>query len=123
MLDVLHAARRPAADWDVRFKTQYSVAGFWAGTDVRGDPEAIESLQRTSGHYYQRPDAASFHLDPARDALTGSSGRIGFAKIAGEHLRFNFHTGYKSPGFEVNDIGFLRRADERWTSNWVQVPG
>jgi len=42
-------------------------------------------------------------------------------KIGGQYLRLNSNIGYTSPGFEINDIGFLRRADQRWTSNWVQV--
>ncbi len=27
----------------------------------------------------------------------------------------------KSPGFDINDVGFMRRADQRNMSNWLQV--
>jgi hypothetical protein len=108
-------------DWDLRFKRWYGLTGYWAASSVRGDPEAIAEVQRTSRHYFQRPDAASFALSPSRTSLSGSSGRVGVTKIGGERLRLNANVGYTSPGFDVNDLGFLRRADLRWTSNWVQV--
>ena len=50
-----------------------------------------------------------------------------FGKIAGEKTRFSANYGYKSPGFDINDLGFQRRADERYVSHWFQmrdkVPG
>jgi hypothetical protein len=108
-------------DVDARFKSRYSLTGYWALSSVHGDPEAIADLQEDSRHYYQRPDATSFSLDPARTSLNGSSGRIGIQKIGGQHTRFNFNAGYKSPGFDLNDAGFLRRADERWAAGWFQI--
>jgi hypothetical protein len=33
-------------------------------------------------------------------------------KFGGQRTRFNFNVGYKSPGFDMNEIGFLRRADD-----------
>jgi hypothetical protein len=108
-------------DFDARFKSLYSFTGYWAASSVHGDPEAITDLQEDARHYYQRPDATSFELDPTRTSLTGTSGRAGISKIGGQHTRFNFNVGYKSPGFDLNDAGFLRRADERWTSNWFQI--
>jgi len=108
-------------DFDARFKSMYSVTGYWAASSVHGDPEAITDLQEDARHYYQRPDATSFELDPTRTSLSGTSGRVGINKIGGQHTRFNFNAGYKSPGFDLNDAGFLRRADERWTVNWFQI--
>jgi hypothetical protein len=108
-------------DVDARFKKYYSLTGFVASSRVNGDPSAIESLQEDSRHYYQRPDAVSFSVDPSRTSLSGASGRIGINKIGGQRLRFMSQVGFKSPGFDLNDAGFLRRADERWVLNWVQV--
>jgi hypothetical protein len=45
---------------------------------------------------------------------------IGISKIAGEHVRFNSNVSMKSPGFDINDVGFLRRADTRNEGNWIQ---
>ena len=108
-------------DWDLRFRQSYGLTGYWAGTSVRGTTDAISALQQTSRHYFQRPDAASFSLDPSLTSLNGSSGRIGVVKTGGSRLRFNTNVGYMSPGFEVNDVGYLQRADQRWTSNWLQL--
>jgi len=108
-------------DFDARFKSRYSLTGYAAASRVRGDPQAISDLQQNSRHYYQRPDAASFSFDPARTSLNGSSGRIGVSKIGGQRTRFNVNVGFKSPGFDLNDAGFLRRADERWLGSWFQV--
>jgi hypothetical protein len=108
-------------DFDARFRKLYSVSGFFAASRVNGAATAIESLQEDSRHYYQRPDAVSFALDPTRTSLSGSSARIGINKIGGQRLRFMSQIGFKSPGFDLNDAGFLRRADERWLLNWMQL--
>jgi len=108
-------------DWDLRIKKNYSVTGYLAASSVRGDAAAITTIEQNSRHYFQRPDAQSFDLDQTATSLNGSSGRIGLGKIAGQHVRFNAQVGFKSPGFDLNDIGFLRRADERWMSNWFQI--
>ena len=42
------------------------------------------------------------------------------SKIAGERIRFSGIYGFKSPGFETNDLGFQRRADERTMNHWLQ---
>jgi hypothetical protein len=109
------------ADWDLRFRRWYSMTGYWTASSVRGEPEAISAIERTSRHYYQRPGATAFAVNESGSALNGSSGRIGLMKIGGQRVRFNANVGYASPGFEMNDLGFLRRADQRWTSNWIQI--
>jgi hypothetical protein len=35
-------------------------------------------------------------------------------------VRFNSNVGFKSAGFDINDVGFLRRADTRNMGNWIQ---
>ena len=108
-------------DWDLRFRRMYGVTGYWAASTVQGTTDAITALQQTSRHYYQRPDAKSFALDESLTALNGSSGRIGLVKTGGSRVRFNANVGYMSPGFELNDVGYLQRADQRWTSNWLHL--
>ena len=46
---------------------------------------------------------------------------MALSKIGGERVRFNSNVSMKSPGFDINDVGFMRRADQRNMSNWVQV--
>jgi hypothetical protein len=115
------SASSGGVDWDLRFKSRYSLTGFLAGSTVRGAAEAIDDIQQNSRHYFQRPGAGTTRLDEDATSLGGAGGRIGIGKIGGQRVRFNSQVGFKSPGFDLNDIGFLRRADERWTSNWLQV--
>ena len=109
------------ADFDWRFKSRYALAGYWVGSSVRGDATAIDRIQQNSRHYFQRPGATSFQLDPAATSLAGSSARISLSKIGGERTRFASNLGFKSPGFDISDLGFFRRADEKNMNNWLQI--
>jgi len=115
------SATTGGVDWDLRFKSKYALRGYWAGSLVSGDAAAIAALQQDSRHYYQRPDLQSAVFDPTRTSLSGDSATIAINKIGGEFVHFNFNYGYKSPGFDVNDVGFLRRADTRSNGSWVQL--
>ena len=114
-------AHTGGVDWDWRFRRNYSIRGFLAGSTIRGGAEAIDSLQRSNVHSFQRPDASSLTYDPARTSMDGYAGNVAVNKIGGQRVRFTSVFGVKSPGFEINDVGFLRRADERTVSNWMQV--
>jgi len=107
-------------DGNWRLGDRFEVRGYWAGSAISGDAEAIERLQTDNRHSFQRPDADHLSLDPTATSLRGHSGLFAFSKIAGETLRFDVNVGYKSPGFEINDVGFLRRADQKNTSAWIQ---
>ncbi len=107
-------------DFDARFAKRYSLSGYWAASRLHGDPVAVGRIQENSRHYFQRPDATAVSLDPTRTSLSGTAGRIGISKIGGKYVIFNSTLAFKSPGFDVNDLGFFRRADERSVSNWIQ---
>jgi hypothetical protein len=107
-------------DYDWRIGNLYSVSGFWAGSRIAGDAEAMTRVQENQVHYYQRPDADYVEVDPNATSLTGHAGQASFGKIAGEKVRFNANYAYKNPGFEINDLGFQRRADERTMNHWLQ---
>jgi hypothetical protein len=108
-------------DWDLRFLKRYSLNGYWVGSDVHGSPEAIDRLQENSRHYFQRPDLTAATLDVTRTSLAGQGGQIAISKIGGERVHFNSTVSFKSPGLDINDVGFMRRADQRSMSNWFQV--
>jgi hypothetical protein len=114
-------------DYDIRLSRRFNISGFWAGSRVQGSTEAITRLQQNNVHAFQRPDADHVELDVTDTALSGHSGAINFGKIGGEKTRFNAGYGFKSPGFDMNDLGFQRRADERYIGHWFQmrdnVPG
>jgi hypothetical protein len=114
-------------DYDWRTSQKYSLNGYWAGSYLQGTPESITRLQKNTVHSYQRPDSDYTELDETANTLGGHGGSVAFSKIGGERTRFSSFAGYKTPGFDVNDLGFQRRADERTVSNWFQyrdfVPG
>ena len=107
-------------DWRLR-SDRYSLSGYWAGSSVHGDSEAIDRLQRNNVHSFQRPDADHLDYDPTRTSLGGHSGGASFGKISGQTTRGNVNVGYRSPGFEINDLGFQSRADEIWQNAWFQI--
>jgi len=108
-------------DYNWRIGRRWGLSGYWAGSQVSGSIEAIDALQRNNVHSFQRPDADHVELDPFATTMRGHSGNINFNKLAGERTRLNVNLGYRSPGFEVNDLGFERRADEIPQNSWLQI--
>lgn len=106
------------ADW--RLSRRFRLDGYLAISRVQGSRAAIDALQTNTRHLFQRPDADHVALDPDATSMDGHAGRVAFSKIGGERLRFSSNLRWKSPGFEVNELGFLRRADERTITNWLQ---
>jgi hypothetical protein len=108
------------ADWRLR-DNRYSLTGLWAGSSIRGSANAIDRLQRSNVHSFQRPDAEHLTYDPTRTTLGGHAGSFNVNKISGQRTRFSFGTSYKTPGFEINDLGFQQRADEVSEFGWFQI--
>ena len=107
-------------DWRLG-KGDYSLSGRWFGSTVRGSSDAIARVQRSNVHSFQRPDATHLEFDDTRTSLGGHAGGVGFSKIGGTRTRGNVNAGFRSPGFEVNDLGFQSRADQGWLDSWFQV--
>ena len=104
----------------------YQVSGSFDLSRVAGSDSAILGLETDPVHYYQRPgsglalDTTGGRPAPApATALSGDAEELKFAKVAGR--RVNFETSYqrRSPGFEINDLGYLQRADQQSWSTWV----
>ena len=118
------ALRRNAyvAAMDFRHKflnNRFEVRGSLDLSRVAGSASALDATQRGSVHNYQRPDA-QLGYDPTRTSLWGDAEEIQAGKVSG---MWRFETSYqrRSPGFEVNDLGFLRRADQQSWSTWTQL--
>ncbi|MCG6187615.1 DUF5916 domain-containing protein [Maribellus maritimus] len=86
----------------VNFKSFYS--------QVNGSTTAISSLQNNSRHYFQRPDAGHLKYDPELTTLEGWGGEISGGKRSGK-VRLTGGFDWRSPGVELNDLGYLRQAD------------
>ena len=78
---------------------------------VQGSEDAIRKVQESSVHYFQRPDIAHVKLDTQRTSLAGHGGTVSFAKAGQGHWRYLTWITWRSPGLELNDMGYLRQAD------------
>ncbi|HUX95923.1 MAG TPA: DUF5916 domain-containing protein [Bacteroidales bacterium] len=85
---------------------------------VQGSEEALLRTQTSSARYYQRPDNTHTVLDSSRTALGGSGGRMQVMKLNG-HWNFLLASIWKSPGFETNDLGYIREADQILNLFWA----
>jgi len=82
--------------------------GFFS--QVNGSKAAITQLQESTAHYFQREDASHLNLDPDRTNLSGFGGKIDGGKRSGK-LRISGGLDWRSPGVDLNDIGYLKQAD------------
>lgn len=80
------------------------------GSRVDGSAEAIGNTQTSPARYYDRPDADHLRYDPTRTSLTGFGVRTMVARQTGR-WRPNIQLQTYSPGFEINDVGFMTRGD------------
>jgi Domain of unknown function (DUF5916)/Carbohydrate family 9 binding domain-like len=108
-----------AVDFRHRFlSNMYEVSGSFDKSRVSGSKGAILGLETNAVHYFQRPDAG-LPLDSNRTVLGGDAEEFKFDKVGGQHLMFETAYQRRSAGFEVNDLGFLRRADQQSWSTWA----
>lgn len=83
----------------------------WAGTTyIRGNHTRMLSVQRSSSHYFQRPDADHVEVDSSATHLQGYAGRIALNKQRG-NFYVNAAFGFIDPSFNTNDLGFMWRND------------
>ena len=107
-----------ALDFRHRFPGgRYEISGALDLSRVAGSAQAIAATQRDATHYYQRPDAG-IAFDSTRTSLWGDDESLQFGKVAGNIL-FQTNVERRSPGFEINDLGYLQRADQLAWSTWA----
>ncbi len=104
--------------------TQYFKKKAWmlnvnaAFSDVTGTKEAIRQTQLSSARYYQRPDIKYVKFDSTRTYLAGSGGKVSIMKLNG-HVNLMGCVTWKTPGFELNDVGYLRQSDQILSVLWM----
>lgn len=92
---------------------------------VKGSKEAITATQTTFEHLFQRPGSPEVSVDSNRTSLTGMGGTFRFGKVGGKSGKlgqvFRFETGVtvRSPGLELNDIGFMLTSNEINHFTWA----
>ena len=102
------------------FKNQYEISGSLDASRVEASKEAMLNIQRGAVHYYQRPDA-DLPLDSNRTLLQGDAEELKFGKVGGKHLSFQSAYMRRSAGFELNDLGYLQRADQQSWATWMGI--
>ena len=115
------AAYATGATFRNRFSNhRYELAGQFAASRVTGTPAAIARTQLNSVHYFQQP-GDKLEVDSTRTSLSGYEGQLKFGKYGGGITRFESSVVRLSPGFDVNDLGYLRRADLMDWSTWAAL--
>jgi hypothetical protein len=79
-------------------------------TNISGSEEAISLLQRANRHMFHRADATHLQFDPNLTSLDGWGGQLQGGKKSGK-FRATGTLSWRSPGVELNDLGYLRDAD------------
>jgi hypothetical protein len=134
--DGLHShAEAVGLDWRHYWnRRDYSLMGTALVSSVSGTSTAISATQRSSAHYFQRPDREvtgdglfSTRYDPGATSLRGYGFFTRVGKDGGK-LLWEAMTDIRSPGFESNDLAFLSRTDYMWfngniAGNWTEPTG
>ncbi|MDE2727558.1 MAG: DUF5916 domain-containing protein [Gemmatimonadota bacterium] len=95
-------------NWGGARSRDWAVYGYLAGSRVQGSQEALTRIQRSSNHYFQRPDATRLAVDSTATSMNGYNWRLQFARRDAEHWTGAVWFAEITPGFEVNDLGFSR---------------
>ncbi|HET7621872.1 MAG TPA: DUF5916 domain-containing protein [Gemmatimonadaceae bacterium] len=108
-------------DWNHTWhRREYSWMGSMLVSNVAGSPAAIASTERSSARYFQRPDrhtSGGGIFDASYDTTATALRGYGlFTRVAKDNgtLLWEAMTNIRSPGFEVNDLAYLDRADYMW---------
>lgn len=86
---------------------------------LSGDKKSILELQRSSARYYQRPDAGHLGVDTTLTSLSGFGGTVKLGRSSQKRIQFETSLTLRSPGLELNDIGYMRYSDLIHHGSWV----
>ena len=100
-------------------KRTWIASGFVGGSVVQGSQRAIAATQRTSAHYFNRPDSSLLNLsyDTTRTSLSGYIGEVALAKTGNTFGSIAVKT--SSPGLELNDLGLQGRTGYSAISTFI----
>lgn len=105
------------ADYYFTFDNRtYELFGSIGASYIEGNESRMIAVQKHPAHFFQRPDASFATLDSNLTKMTGYAASINFNKISGKHWLFSSGFRAESPGYELNDLGSLERADELYSN-------
>ena len=100
-------------------KKKYYFSAMIVSSKIKGSTEAMLDQQTSSRRYFQRPDADYLKVDSNLTSLTGHGGNISFGKQTNSGFQFSFNTTWRSPGLELNDVGYMRQANTVFQYLWA----
>ncbi|HSH20706.1 MAG TPA: DUF5916 domain-containing protein, partial [Draconibacterium sp.] len=77
---------------------------------IKGSETAISRMQQSAVHLYQREDADYLDYNNNLTSLSGWGGQLSGGKRSGK-FRVTGMVDWRSPGVDLNDVGFMRQAD------------
>jgi hypothetical protein len=86
---------------------------------VMGSHEAILNTQTSAPHYFQRPFANHLSIDSTRRYLDGWGGTIQAGKAGNGKWMYTCWITFRSPGLNLNDVGYINRTDEIQEVAWL----
>ncbi len=114
LLNIMHsAAYSGGIDFNQQWKNKMYYLNFsTVFSHVQGSEKAIYKTQTSAPHFFQRTDASYLEADSSLKNITGWGGNIQFGKAGNGKWMYTTWITWRSPGFNVNDIGYVRRNDE-----------
>jgi len=97
----------------------YYIKATVAFSQIRGDKEAILDAQTSSARYFQRLDSNYTSVDSNRTSLSGHAGSVLFGKSSSKSIKYQTGFSWRSPGFEINDIGYMCQSDQINQFTWI----
>jgi len=89
------------------------------GAGSQAAPKRISGLQSASARYYQRPDLDYIQFDSTRTQFNGYGGQLKVGKGSKGFWRYSSELNWRSPGLDLNDLGFMQTADIMKLSNSI----
>ena len=90
-------------------------------SSLRGSTDAITRLQRNAVHYYQRTSGKDYlEVDESRTSLNGTGGYLKAGRKGNAKWAFSEMFSWISPGFDLNDVGYLKQADKMSNETTVE---
>jgi len=90
---------------------EYFLDAKLVASSITGSREAMTNLQQSSARYYQRPDIQYVRLDTASNRLSGYGGDVRIGKGSKGLWRYSTELIWRSPGLDLNDMGFMQMSD------------
>ena len=79
---------------------------------LHGSPEALLKTKTNAVHYFHRESGAGYlNLNPDSRSMHGTGGYVKVGKKGNAQWNFSQLFSWSSPGFDLNDVGYMRQSD------------